>query len=120
MSMGIERGRTGPGPEPGSVTVWMALVLLMSVTIGVALFRAAGHEAERAEAQATADLAALAGVEGGRTAAAAIASANDAGLVSFDEREGHVRITVSRHSVRADADAEPGVTSSDEALPPDP
>ncbi|MEO6654294.1 MAG: hypothetical protein ABIP17_16750 [Ilumatobacteraceae bacterium] len=63
----------------------------------------------REQAQSAADAAALAGVTGGRPAAAAIASANDAELVEWSSvgRDVTVRVSVGGQVVVARATDEP-------------
>ena len=103
------RTRCGEMPsEAGSVTVWAALMVVLATVIGGALFAAARHEIVGAQARAPADLVALAGVAGGRASAAALARANDAVLVSFEEQGDRVHVTVLRRSARAEATAQPG------------
>ncbi len=77
----------------------MAIVVLVAaVVIGAALMSALGAIGstlrDRARAQAAADAAALASLDGGRPAAVALASANGAALLSWASGPGIGEVTV--------------------------
>jgi hypothetical protein len=84
----------------------VALVLGALLAIGVG--RAGVVVVQRQRAQIAADAAALAGVHGGRSTAAAVATANGAALQSFDVRGDEVLVTVTVGAVDASARATDG------------
>jgi hypothetical protein len=94
--------------ERGSVTVWVAGVTMLATVLALVLARTAVAGAASGRAQAVADLAALAGVDGRRPAAAAVAGDNHSTMVSYAESDGRVDVTVRRDGVAATASAEPG------------
>lgn len=73
-------------------------LMLMALALAAAVMMAVGGLAQRAavdaRARTAADAAALAGAADGEGAARALAAANDADLVAFDERGERVRVTV--------------------------
>jgi hypothetical protein len=91
--------------ERGSVTVWVAGVTMLAMALMAVSARTAVAATGRGRAQAVADLAALAGVDGGRSAAREVATANDARLVRYAEVDGRVDATVRRDGATAVASA---------------
>jgi hypothetical protein len=90
--------------------VGQAVVLVLAVAVVIVLCMVAmgrfGTRVVRIEqAQVAADAAALAGVDGGREAAASLAAANGATLVSFAVLGDDVVVTVAVAAVRATARA---------------
>ena len=82
--------------------LWVAVaVLCAALVVGVS-----ARASERAKAQSFADAVALAGAAEGEAAAAEIAMANGAELVSFSEKGNLVEVTVVASGVRATAAAE--------------
>lgn len=81
--------------DRGAMTVLVVLVALaITGAIIVGLVPVLGELTDRQQARSAADAAALAGVTGGRAAAASLASANDAVLIGW-ARSGHeVTVTV--------------------------
>jgi hypothetical protein len=94
--------------ERGSVTVWAAGVTMLAMALVAVSTRTAVAAVGRGRAQAVADLAALAAVDGGRPAASAVATANGATLVRYAEVDGRVDATVRRGGATAVASAAPG------------
>lgn len=80
-----ERGQTLP-------LVVVVVVIAAGLVIGVA--RLGSNAVDQARAQTAADAAALAGAVEGETAARELAASNGATLVSFDERDDGVVVTV--------------------------
>jgi Putative Flp pilus-assembly TadE/G-like len=74
------------------------VVLVCAVVVGAALMSALGEVGStvrhRSQAQTAADAAALASLDGGRSAAASLASANGARLVSWAPGPGTGEVTV--------------------------
>ena len=82
------------------------VAVLAAIALGIGRF--GGHLTEAAQARTAADAAALAGVEGGARAAAALAAANHATLVSFTAEGDDVLVTVTVGQARATARATGG------------
>jgi Flp pilus assembly protein TadG len=97
------RWRDDRGQAVPLVAVVIVLALVVTLAIGD-LGRSAG---DAGRARAAADAAALAGVTGGRNAAAELAAANGATLVSWAATggTGHVTVTVTVRVGRATATA---------------
>jgi secretion/DNA translocation related TadE-like protein len=91
--------------DRGGVTVWMVLVVGLVGVVGLAVVAMGGGAARSGRAQAVADLAALAAVDGGRTAAEAVAEANGARMVRCRCDGRPVRVEVEWGGRRADAAA---------------
>jgi D-alanyl-D-alanine carboxypeptidase/Putative Flp pilus-assembly TadE/G-like len=72
--------------ERGQVLPLVALLLAGMGAAVLGIGRLGGAAVERAQARTAADMAALAGAVGGRVEAAALAAANGARLVEFQER----------------------------------
>ncbi len=111
---GGDRHRGGDG---GSVTVWMVLVVMVTGVVLALIGQSAGEAGDLARVQSTADLAALAGVDGGRAAAVRVAHGNGAELRSFVAADGVVTVEVADRDAVATATAERTATDDD---PPDP
>lgn len=86
------RGRS----QRGQALPLLAVVLLLMALVGAGLARVAAASAARAATQAAADAAALAGANDGQEAAARLARRNDAELVSYEEVDLDVVVTVRR------------------------
>jgi hypothetical protein len=97
--MRSERGQAVP-LVAGLIAVAGVLVLGIGVL--------AGDVADAGRARSAADAAALAGVRGGRTAAAQLAAANDATLVRWQRSGNTVLVTVRVGDAVADARATAG------------
>jgi uncharacterized membrane protein len=91
--------------DGGSVLVWTAFVvgLCALVVVWIGRIGAAGTDASRA--QSVADVAALAGVDGGRAAATAVAGRNEAQLTSFEDDDGRITVRVRVGPAVAEATA---------------
>lgn len=91
--------------DRSSVTVLMAAVLVVALTLAVGLATAAGRIVEAERTRSVADASALAEVTGGSTGSDAVAAANGAEVTSR-EREGEIRVvTVSVGAASASAAA---------------
>ncbi len=91
--------------ERGSVSILVAVALLVAALCGYGLARLAATEAQVAAAQAAADATALAGAEDGRVGAEDIANRNGARLVSFLQDDLDVEVTIVRNRITATARA---------------
>ncbi|MDQ6927632.1 MAG: M15 family metallopeptidase [Actinomycetota bacterium] len=107
-----------------------ALIVVLVGVLALALGRMGGAAAARADAQTAADAAALAGAADGREAAEALATANGARLVSFEQKDSDTRVVVELGPAQATGKArrqggsgsggsgEPGGSGSREGLAP--
>ncbi|MEM9131401.1 MAG: hypothetical protein AAGA59_01260 [Actinomycetota bacterium] len=86
----------------------VGLVVAVATAVSIGLGMIAHRAVLRAETQAAADAAALAGVVEGRVGAADLADRNGAGLVRFVAVGTTVEVEVRRGGVRAVAAAAPG------------
>lgn len=93
------------GEERGQVVPLAAALLVVAGVLALGLIRVASTAAEAGQAQAAADAAALAAVTGGRDAASAVATANDATVVDYVETDGIVTVAVRRRCCTARASA---------------
>jgi hypothetical protein len=91
--------------ERGSVTMWVAGVTMLAMVVAVVVAHVAAAGAAQGRAQGAADLAALAGVDGGRAEAAAVARRNGAEVVGYVEQDGRVDVRVERDGAVAEASA---------------
>ena len=81
--------------DRGAMTVLVVLVALaITAAIMLGLVPVLGELTDRQQARSAADAAALAGVTGGRSAAATLAAANDAALVGWSRSGREVTVTV--------------------------
>lgn len=80
--------------ERGSTVPLVALVMVLAGVLALAVGRMGGAAAARADAQTAADAAALAGAADGRDAAEALAGANGARMVSFEQNDRDTRVVV--------------------------
>lgn len=71
-----------------------ATLFVLTVVLLLALADVGGHTIERTRARTAADAAALAGLEGGRVAAARLAAAHGASIVSWREAGAEVVVEV--------------------------
>jgi hypothetical protein len=71
-----------------------ATLFVLMVVLLLALADVGGHAIERTRARTAADAAALAGLEGGRVAAARLAAAHGASIVSWHEAGSVVEVEV--------------------------
>jgi hypothetical protein len=92
----LQRGQTVP---------LVAAVLLVVALVGTGLVRVASAASARAATQAAADAAALAGAGDGRTAAERLARRNGAELLTYEEIDLDVVVTVRRGRFTARARA---------------
>jgi hypothetical protein len=97
--------------ERGSVLPLLAVILVVTATLVLAVGRLGEAAVARAHARTAADAAALAGAAEGRGAATETAAANGARLLAFEPRAHTVRVTVAWGDARATASAtsEPGM-----------
>jgi len=83
----------GPRDQGQALPIVIGVVAVLAVLmVGIGWFGVGLRDA--AQARTAADAAALAGVDGGRTAAASLAGANGGGLVSFSVVGDDVIVTV--------------------------
>ncbi|MBI5088540.1 MAG: hypothetical protein HZB15_06685 [Actinobacteria bacterium] len=94
--------------DRGQAVLMVAVVVVLVAIVALGLAHAADVVLERQHAQTAADAAALAGVQGGRPAAARLAAANGATLVSFVQEGATVTVVVATGEVRARARASNG------------
>ena len=112
--------------ERGQVLPLIALVLVVAGAAMLWLGKIGGAAVSRAQAQTAADMAALAGAVGGRDEAVALATANGARLVAFEQRGDQAWVKVelgravasarARRSHDADTDVGPAATGLAPAL----
>lgn len=96
-----------PSGERGSVIAVTGLIGAFVVVAALLLTGVTQRVVDRAQAQAAADAAALAGVADGPGAASAVAAANGAELVDFVDQGNEVSVIVAGdRGIRADAIAE--------------
>jgi hypothetical protein len=91
--------------DAGQAVVLVLAVAVVIVVCMVAVGRFGNRVVRIEQAQVAADTAALAGVDGGRAAAATFAAANGGTLVAFRELGDDVLVTVVVDGVRATARA---------------
>ena len=87
--------------ERGSALPMLVLGVVLAGTLALQIGRMGGAAGSRARAQTAADAAALAGAADGEHAARALAEANGARLVSFEERGADARVVVEVGPARA-------------------
>ena len=97
-----------PRRDRGQAVVLMAVVVAFVGLVAVATARAGAVVLDRQRAQTAADAAALAGLHGGRTKAAALAASNGATLVSFVVDGDEVTVVVRHGQAQARARASDG------------
>ncbi len=91
--------------DRGQAVVLLLVVVVLVVLSMVAVARFGARVVGIEQAQIAADAAALAGVDGGRAAAARLASANDGVLLAFARVGDDVLVTVDVRGVKAVARA---------------
>ncbi len=94
--------------DRGSAVVLVAVALVFTGLLSVGAAALGEAMLHRQQAQSAADAAALAGVSGGRSAAADLASRNGAVLVAFWRRGPVVTVVVERRRAHAMASASNG------------
>ena len=94
--------------ERGQVLPLVAVVLMAATVAVLVVAHLGGVVVDRARARTAADAAALAGVDGGRPAAEAEASANGGVIESWSVSDGATEVTVRVGRARATARARPG------------
>jgi hypothetical protein len=99
------RRRWGDG---GQVLPLLALVILVGMAAALAMARLGVEVIDRARARTAADAAALAGVDGGRSAADAAARANGGRVVHFVTSGGATEVEVRVGDSEATSRARPG------------
>ena len=82
------------GSERGSVIAVLGFVGAFIIVAALVLAGVTERVVDRSRAQAAADAAALAGVADGREAASAMATANHATLIQFEDRGNEVTVEV--------------------------
>ena len=87
--------------ERGSATPFVVLALVTAGVLALQVGRLGGAAAARARAQTAADASALAGAAEGRNAARALAEANGARLVDYEELGSDTRVVVELGSATA-------------------
>jgi Flp pilus assembly protein TadG len=97
-----------PPRDRGQAVVLMAAVVVFAALVAVGVAQVGAVMLQRQHAQTAADAAALAGLLGGRAAAAQLAAGNDAVLVSFDRLGDTVTVEVANGRVHARASASDG------------
>jgi hypothetical protein len=95
----------------------VALIVVLVGVLALALGRMGGTAAARADAQTAADAAALAGAADGRDAAEALAKANGAQLVSFEQKDRDTRVVVEVGPARATGKARRDGATDDSGAP---
>jgi len=91
--------------ERGSALPLLVLAVVLGGALALQMGRLGGAAGARAQAQTAADAAALAGAADGAPAAQALAKANGARLVGFEERGLNTRVVVEVASARASGKA---------------
>jgi Flp pilus assembly protein TadG len=94
--------------DRGSAVLLVAVALVFAGLLSVGAAALGEAMLHRQQAQTAADAAALAGVSGGRSAAARYAARNGAVLVAFWRRGSVVTVVVERHRAHATASASDG------------
>jgi Flp pilus assembly protein TadG len=94
--------------DRGQAVLLMTVVVVFAALVAVGLAQAGTVVLQRQHAQTAADAAALAGLQGGRSAAAQLAASNGAVLQSFERAGSTVTVVVSNGRVRARARASDG------------
>lgn len=87
--------------ERGSAVPFVVLAMVAAGALALQVGRLGGAVAARARAQTAADASALAGAADGREAAQALAEANGARLVEYEERGSDARVVVELGPSRA-------------------
>jgi hypothetical protein len=95
-----------PSGDRGQTMPIAALLLACCVVVAVAVVHLSIGATARVHAMNAADAAALAGAVGARDAAQAIATANDAELLTFTRAGDVVTVSVQRRGYRAVSSAE--------------
>src|SRR5688572_172985 len=102
----IEDRKSARRTERGQLLPLTALAVILAGLAVIGLARL-GHAASlRAQAQTSADAAALAGAASGRQAAVSVAQANGASILEYREMQGSVSVQVKLGQARAKAKAE--------------
>ena len=94
--------------EGGQVSPLIALVVVATAVVALLVAELGTAVTDRAQARTAADAAALAGVNGGRAAAAVIAAADNGSLERFVAADGATEVTVRVGRARATARARAG------------
>jgi hypothetical protein len=97
---------SGASRERGQTLPLVALLLVFAIAAAAAIAHLAVQVVDRTRAESAADATALAGALAGRDAAAWVAVANDARLISFTRAGDVVTVEVERHGHRRAARAE--------------
>jgi type II secretory pathway pseudopilin PulG len=105
--------------ERGQVLPLLAVVIVLAGLATVAVVRFGGVATDRGRASTAADAAALAGAAEGEQQARALAAANGARLLTYEELGEDTRVRVEVGSVSATARAERAGGGLDERLPPE-
>lgn len=106
-------GHHGRESDRGSFVLVLAVVVVMVGAMVFGVARLGTAILHRQSAQTAADAAALAGVDGGRVRARALASANGADLVSFERSGGSdgwtvtVEVAIGEVTAQARASSQP-------------
>ena len=87
--------------ERGSVLPVLALVIVLTGVVALALGRIGGAATARARARTAADAAALAGAAEGQEAANELAAANGGRLLAFEQHGSDTRVVVAVGSAEA-------------------
>lgn len=95
-----------PAPERGQATPLWAVVIALAALLLVPTGLLIRATVERTEARSAADAAALAGALAGEAEARAVAEANGARVIAYDEQHALVEVTVVVGGRRATARAE--------------
>ena len=104
--------------EHGQTLPLMALVIALIAASLVVVSRVGALVVDRARAHAAADAVALAAIDGGRSAAEAVATRNHGTIVSYVERGGSVEVRVRVGRATALARAAPAAQDLPGYAPP--
>lgn len=97
--------------DRGQAVLLLLPAIAVAAVVAVAVGRAGRDVIDRSRAQAAADAAALAGVDGGRPAAAALATANGGALLAFEEAPAGSYLTVTVEVAVGDQHAQARATN---------
>lgn len=89
--------------DRGQATVLLLALIALTAVMIAATARFAGRVVARERAQAAADAAALAAIDGGRAAASRLAAANEGTLIAFAQTGEDAQLTV-QVTVRVDGE----------------
>jgi uncharacterized membrane protein len=106
--MGERRSRPYRSRDDGQASILLVLVVVVGLVAMLLVTELGGVVLDRARARTAADAAALAGEDGGRGAAEALARENGGVVEAWSTRGGSTEVTVRVGHARATATARPG------------